>query len=65
MRVVYRRSDKCHTQRERVGRVKGAHAASGASGPLTRPSAPSKYRSGATVGTVSAWAVDPQQLAAK
>lgn len=27
---------------ERVGRVKGAHAASPASGPLTRPSAPAK-----------------------
>ena len=30
------------TKRERVGRVKAAHAASTASGPLTRPSAPEK-----------------------
>jgi hypothetical protein len=32
---------------------------------LTRRSAPAKYSVGATSEQVSAWAVDPQQLAAK
>ena len=39
------------TERERGGRVKGADAASVASGPLTRPSGPAKCCVGATTQT--------------